>query len=87
MWALNYYSILYDRALKDGPPPRQAIDCKEHTEKVGFGLWSRRLLNFLSRSDGGSCPNKKNSGMTKLLFRDAQFLSNRDRVLSGISSL
>ncbi len=30
-------------------------------ERVGFGLWWRRLFDFLSRSDGGSCPNKKNS--------------------------
>ena len=30
--------------------------------KVRFGLWWRRLLDFLSRSDGRSCPNKKNRG-------------------------
>ena len=59
---------------------------------------------YLSRSDGGSCPNKKNGGrrdaisiyipvanaitperaslVTKLPFRSAKFLSNRDRVLA-----
>ncbi len=36
--------------------------CLLHTEKVGFGLWWRRLLDFLSRSDGGGCPDKKNRG-------------------------
>ena len=78
-------------------------------EKVGFGLWWRRLLDFLSRSDGGSCLNKKNRGrrnpisnyipvdksfilerafsVTKFHFGDAKFLTNRDRVLSGISPL
>ena len=30
--------------------------------KDRFGLWWRRLLDFLSRPDGGSCPNKQNRG-------------------------
>ena len=54
------------------------------------------MLEFLSRSDGGSCLNKKNRGrrnaisiyipvaisVTKFHFEDAKFLTNRDRVPS-----
>ena len=36
--------------------------------KGRFGLWWRRLLDFLSRSDGGSCPNKKNSGRRNAIW-------------------
>ena len=75
---------------------------KEGTERVGSDFGGEELFNFLSRSDGGSGHNKKNSGrrnaisiyipvansftseraffVTKLPFRDAKFLANRDRV-------
>ena len=32
---------------------------KDCTKRVGFVLWWRRLFDFLSGSDGGSCPYKK----------------------------
>lgn len=36
--------------------------------KGGFGLWWRMLLDFLSRTDGGSCRNKKNRRRRKRNF-------------------
>ena len=93
-------SILFEN--EDIASNRKNDLVRDRTERVGSDFGGEELFDFLSRSDGGSCLNKKNSGrrnaisiyipvansftperaffVTKLPFRDAKFLANRDRV-------
>ena len=54
------------------------------TERVGVGLWSRRVVRFfLSRSDGGSCPYRKRRQKKRNLnlHFDREFFHCRERVI------